>query len=381
MPLASSDQAETPIQPSGHPRDEGIYHSISATQSTAGSGNLQLYYGASSNFAFLQQLHRSLLLDDGSEIATPGEVQEGGAGLDLFHQRGLFFGTTATDLRRTGEAPRWETLPPGLRDLFLEGYLETIWHISSFIQPEELRSWAHAIFDKRSNHTTAAAQRCVCLAVLANGATTTEHAEWAEVLYKAAKTEAHDYDEVVNLHSVQFSLLLAIYQNTMGRPNQAYLHLGSATRKAFAMGLHKDIDDAAGTGASGNVQQRRTLIWCLYFHECWQSFSLGRVCSVKRSDIAFPCPESEAFLGRSARLLEIALQSADMMYGHRRLSLWETWKAAESIHTDLRRFAEEAGLAFASRHDEASQRPMQSISLTCCSLKPLDTGRPTKLTM
>lgn len=361
-----------------HSRDEEIYHSVSATQTTARSGSLQIYYGASSNFAFLQQLHRSLLLDDGSEIATPGEVQEGGAGLDLFNQRSIFFGSTALNPRRGGgeggAALKWDALPADLRELFLDTFFKTLYHILSFVREDQLRAWAQSIFDKRNGQQSVGiGGRSITLAILAMGAISTQHIDWAEVLYKAAKIEADDFDEVVNLHSVQFSLILAVYQNTMGRPNQSYLHLGSANRKAYAMGLHKDIysgEGAAETDVHAAIQEGRTTMWCLYFHERWQAFSLGRICAVRRSDITCPFPEGEQFLAQSARLLDIAMQGAEMMYGNRRLSLWETWKAAESVHSDLRRFAEETGLAFASRHhdQEASRRPMQMTTLTSCML-------------
>lgn len=52
-----------------------------------------------------------------------------------------------------------------------------------------------------------------------------------------------------------------------------------------------------------------------------------------------------------------------MMYGQRRLSLWETWKAAGSLYNDLRKFAEEAGLAFASKNEGSNKARMQSITL------------------
>lgn len=270
-------EGEYPIEASGqvsnHSRHEGIYHSVSATHSTARSGSLQLYYGASSNFAFLQQLHRSLLLDDGSEIATPGEVQEGGAGLDLFNQRGLFFGTTATSSNPRKEADDplgWYTLPANLLELFMEKFFETLYHILCFLSKDEIQLSALSIFDKTSYNNIESGQRAVTLAVLASGALATEHIDWAESLYKAAKNEAIGFDEIVNLHSVHFSLIIATYHNTMGRPNQSYLHLGSATRKAFAMGLHKDI--SSGDGDTEIVQQRRTTMWCLYFHE-WHVYN------------------------------------------------------------------------------------------------------------
>ncbi|KAL1306576.1 hypothetical protein AAFC00_005261 [Neodothiora populina] len=345
-------------------RDEEVYHSVSATHNTTHSGTLQIYYGASSYFAFLQQLHRSLLLDDGSEIATPGEVQEGGAGLDLFYQKGFFFGTSAVKPKPALEQ-KWDALPADLVQLFMNLFFETLFHVLSFVREEQIRSWANLMFDSRTNDNVTSGQRCITLAVLALGAITTEHTDWAEMLYKAAKVEANDFDEVVNLQSVQFSLLLAIYQSTLGRPNQSYLHLGSATRKGFAMGLHKDIFHGNNTdGIDDHIQDRRLTMWCLYFHERWQAFSLGRVSSVRRSDISCPLPETATYLAQSARLLDIAMQCAETMFGNRRLSLWETWKAAKSVHGELRRFAEEAGLAFAYRRHEMSRSPMQCITLT-----------------
>lgn len=273
----SEHSAEPPARVSSNLRNEDIFHSVSATQSTAHSGNLQLYYGASSNFAFLQQLHRSLLLDDGSEIAAPGDVQEGSAGLDLFNQRALFFGTTTSSSNpgtSDGPAIGWDSLPSELLELFLNTFFDTLYHVVSFVRKDELCHIAHAIFNKRDYDAMSPGQRAVALAALTNGAISTEHLLWSERLYKAARIEAVDFDEVVNLHSVHYSILMAVYHNTMGRPNQSYLQLGSATRKAFAMGLHKDVYSGdASVHDKDKIQERRTTIWCLYFHEWYEALS------------------------------------------------------------------------------------------------------------
>jgi hypothetical protein len=270
----SADLASVPssASSSGHFRHEAIYHSVSATHNTARSGSLQLFYGASSNFAFLQHLHQSLLTGDGPESATPGEVQEGGAGLDLFNQRSIFFGTpvvsNSPDKADEGagvELIKWETLPAELLELFLDTFFDTLYHLMCFFQEDEIRLSAHSIFDKERHHHIESGQRAVTFAVLANGAIVTEHMGFAEPLYKAARAAADGLDEVVNLHSVHFSIAMAVYHSTMGHPNQAYLHLGSASRKAYAMGLHKDIH--LGDGDNGSARQRRTTVWCLYFHE------------------------------------------------------------------------------------------------------------------
>lgn len=276
-PLPSSNQpqdrdsSESPHPGVGQTRDEDIYHSVSASQDTARSGNVQLYYGAASNFAFLQHLHRSLLPDHGSEAATPGEVQEGGAGLDMFYQRPIFFGTTSASVnpsKSQDSAMRWTTLPLALCQTFLDRFIETAHHEASFIQEEEVRSWARILFDTRQRQGLSSYRISITLAVLANGALATEHMDWAELLYTACKMEAAVCDEVVNLHSVQVSMLLSTYQFSMGRPNQSYLHLGTACRRAFAMGLHRDIysdDDSEETQKT--VQERRTTMWLLYCQE------------------------------------------------------------------------------------------------------------------
>lgn len=87
---------------------------------------------------------------------------------------------------------------------------------------------------------------------------------------------------------------------------------------------------------------------------------------MNRADISCPLPENKSFISQSARLLDIGAQGAETMYGNRRLPFWEAWKAAESIHTELRAFAEESGLAFARRQYDISEQPMQHLTLTSC---------------
>lgn len=92
---------------------------------------------------------------------------------------------------------------------------------------------------------------------------------FAEKLFVQAKVEAAALDDDVNLGAVQLSLLLGLYQLARGRPNSAYLHLGTACRKAFAMGLHIETSKSGITSSSTGSpkQERRITIWCLYLHE------------------------------------------------------------------------------------------------------------------
>lgn len=89
---------QTPSSGTTLPRDDhlhGINSSISATHVASSSSVLQLNYGASSNFSFLRQIHHSLSRDRHLST-TNDEFQEGGAELDLYGQRSLFFGTSDT---------------------------------------------------------------------------------------------------------------------------------------------------------------------------------------------------------------------------------------------------------------------------------------------
>lgn len=252
-------------------RDEEVYHSVSATHKTAVHGNVQLYYGASSNFAFLQQLHKSILADDEAETTTPGEVQEGSAGLDLFNQRPIFFGTTVSSVapnRLTGDTLDVDALPPTFLSTFLSRFFESLHPYIPFVQEESVRHCANSLFSSEITCCVPSTLKSVTLALLAIGALATEHLDYAELLYTSAKRESLGFDEIVNLHSVQLSLLLSMFQNSMGRPNQSYLHLGAACRKAFAMGLHKDICfSREQIQDDGNKEEWRLTMWCLYFQE------------------------------------------------------------------------------------------------------------------
>lgn len=53
----------------------------------------------------------------------------------------------------------------------------------------------------------------------------------------------------------------------MGRSNSSYILLGSATRKALAIGLHKDIGAHEHRSNDAAVQEARTTLWSLYFFE------------------------------------------------------------------------------------------------------------------
>lgn len=77
------------------PADPEVYRGVTAThtQDTNAGECAQLFYGPSSNFAFLQQLHKGVLHHGLKRSSDGHDDHEGGAGLDMFVQRSIFFGT------------------------------------------------------------------------------------------------------------------------------------------------------------------------------------------------------------------------------------------------------------------------------------------------
>lgn len=240
-----------------------VYHSVAATNHTLQSArNSQLFYGPSSNFAFLQQIHRNILVGPhGPRSAS--DVQEGGPGLDMFMQRSIFFGTSS-NISFIGMD---DTFAPSVRieeaKVFLERFKGSYLSIMALLSPSAIDGLFHSVYGEAPD-TSITPRRALCFAILAIGALDTHLTDAAELLYHAAKKEAIAHEEYVSLPLIQLSILLADYQLNIGRPNAAYLHLGTACRKAFALGLHQNT---TGAILNTDAQERCNTIWCLYFLE------------------------------------------------------------------------------------------------------------------
>jgi hypothetical protein len=273
----ASPATRTPREDHNTPADPEVYRGITATHHHhhgPDSGECaQLFYGPSSNFAFLQQLHKSILdygriLDHGRmrQPDGPGD-HEGSEGLDMFVQRSIFFGTPPTfDVTQSiRSSPPTEIVSADRAAVFLEKFKTVSSHLFPLFTEAELDQMFRDLYPEEGRYTSSAQEMALILAILAIGALSTDATDLAEILYEQAKTVAYAFAEAVTLSMIQFKILLADYQVNMGRPNSAYLHLGDATRRAFAMGLNRE----AGRTASDEtvLQKRRSAMWCLYFHE------------------------------------------------------------------------------------------------------------------
>ncbi|KAF2008030.1 hypothetical protein P154DRAFT_528666 [Amniculicola lignicola CBS 123094] len=230
---------------------ERVYLGIMASQPTTLGKNshseqlgVQLFYGPSSNFAFLQQIYKAVCSYQPRGCLTGQGTQDGSIGLDTFLQTGLFFGIPSK-LEK-------QTVPPQLE--------------------------------------------AVLLAVLANGALCTTHTDIAEILYARSKVAGAMYEETVTLPAIQLSLLLAHFNTHMGRPNAAYLHLGSASRKSMAMGLLKEPANPVG------------------HYKDLECLTLGRRGAISKGDITSCFPDQHPELTALCRLAGVAAETIQVYY-------------------------------------------------------------------
>lgn len=263
-------------------------NSVTATHMASPSCQMQLYYGPTSHFSLMQHVYRDLVSHPTAQTEPSGGVDEAGAGLDLFSFRRIFFGTPDTQegvkTSSLGDASVM-FLPYELAKLFLSRFLVALYHML----PHRPKSWWEQRLEELYSpspaiHPDTLTQAPLLLA-LATGSLGTEYFAWGDVLLDRVKASLTSFDDVVNLQTVQISLLMmsrpswltppaaviltnqhAIFQNEQGRPNPAFLHLGSACRKALSAGLHKDVpgDDAQ---TPENIEERRMTFWSLYICE------------------------------------------------------------------------------------------------------------------
>ncbi|KAJ5152563.1 uncharacterized protein N7482_009041, partial [Penicillium canariense] len=313
--------------PSTRPRSSSIMHtfpnSVSATHMASPSCQMQLYYGPTSHFALMQHIYRDLVSNPTSHPAPSSGVEEAGAGLDLFSFRRIFFGTPDThDIGKyagVGDVPLM-FLSYELAKVFLSRFLNTLYYLMPLRPKAYLAQCLEELYDPSPAVHPDTLTQAIILMSLATGSLGTEYFAWGDVLFDRVKTSLTSYDDVVNLQT--------------GRPNSAFLHLGSAARKALSAGLHKDVPH----GDSQNhetIEERRITFWSLYLYETWFCFHSGRPSSLSLKDVAIEYAQ-DPFIRLLAELCKTISRSTNEIYGHRHESLLHMWRVARSITHDLR---------------------------------------------
>ncbi|QGI88769.1 hypothetical protein CEK25_003725 [Fusarium fujikuroi] len=268
----------------------------------------QLFYGPSSYFAFLQQIHRGILptTDHGKHEGNKTQ-----SGLDTFMQRSIFFGTPP---KISPEAIRSEsiqlsTISREMAQDLLQGFKITSHYRLPFYTIEELDSLLQMTYDSRYAQNIPPQTKASFLAILAIGALSTPQTDLAATLFTEARREAVILEDAVTLQTLLLSLLFADYQVNIGRPTSTYMHLGMACRKALALGLH--IGALSTRLDSLTLQKHQTTLWSLYFYETYQARTLGRQSSPRWKDITCPFPTEPLPIIRLCRIAKIMEDAAE----------------------------------------------------------------------
>ncbi|RGP71231.1 c6 zinc finger domain-containing [Fusarium longipes] len=319
-----------------------VYHSVTETHLSPSSiDSSQLFYGPSSYFAFLQQIHRGVL-----PATQHGQFNqtEARSGVDTFMQRSIFFGTPS---RISPEAIRSDSiqLAPITKKIackFLGSFKTTAHFRLPFYTTSELDGLLECLYNSQHVRNIPPQTKASFLVMLAIGALSTPDTDLAETLFTEARREAVILEDAVTLKTLQLSILFADYQVNMGRPNSTYLHLGVACRRAFALGLH--IGSLYTRLDSLTLQSHQITIWSLYFYETYQALSLGRKSGLKITDIACPFPTEPLPLVRLCRIARIMEDAADAIYGRKATSLRQLYIVAEELRVRLYQFAQDCGI-------------------------------------
>lgn len=313
-----------------NPGESGLRSSEFLQSISAARPQSRLHYGPTSNFAFLQHVHQTF--DNIGRATDPSRAL---SALETFKQREIFFDLVENEkVRPDTSSAQALFLPQQLATQFLDNFIVTLHKLMSWVAPSDLRSMLYDLYSPSQNLSNPTNPNTILLLFLAIGATVTQHDQWAEDLYVTATNQSHSLREVVNLKSIQISLLAAHFQMIYGRPNSAYLKLGEGCRKAFAMGLHQDTQYADNI-ANESQEEKRTTLWSLVFLERWISFWLGRPSCCMAIPIQSPLPSRSPEVYCLASLSSIIEDIIRNIYGAPQLSVTQLWENAQQVKVKL----------------------------------------------
>jgi hypothetical protein len=299
-----------------------IFNNICATNAATGT---QVFYGASSNFSMLQHLHMHIPLQAAADINREShghEAADGSEGIERYNYQTIVF----DDMPPPSQyAPQNNSLSPILARACLRSYLITLGHLMSFLGPDELCSTLEDLYVPGSS--VGVCERAVIITAMALGAMSLPDDSLKQDVLVQARAASEQIIHKTSLRSVQAALLLSRCEFQAGNANTAYLHLGSAIRKAFAVGIHR------GT----SLEAKRTIA-VLYCDESIICFILGRPYTLSETEITASMPEESSYLGSLVRLCAI-IRSTYRLYHIEARSLATDLALANSIHQQLCMFA------------------------------------------
>lgn len=264
--------------------------SVSATHNEPSSkSNMELFYGPTSDFSLINTIYREVSSRAAQGAPSESNIDDTGDVLDAIHYRQIFFGVpTAEKSRALCDYSSIQFLQCEVAQDLLSKYLSTYHHLAPVIPKSRYEEQLQCLFSSPSLVGSKIRKRETILLAIAIASLSTDHWRWGETLLQVVKRERRDD---VNLESVQVDLLMiccpprpfstlppylvkkmliaihAIFENEMGRPNSAYIHVGSASRKAFAAGLHKEAARHRLHITKDELQERRVTFWSLFFQD------------------------------------------------------------------------------------------------------------------
>ncbi|KAJ5219531.1 hypothetical protein N7468_008735 [Penicillium chermesinum] len=209
--VRSSPESGGLPRPQGASLIQNYPNSVSATHMASPSCQVQLYYGPTSHFSLMQHVYRDLVANPSAPSRPANDIEEAGAGLDLFSFRRIFFGIPES--HETGRSTASGDmalmfLPYGLANTLLSGFLSTLYILMPFQPPNKLQAWLEQLYSHSPSAHPDTLTQAIILIILGIASIGTEHDTWADLLYDRTKALMVPFDDVVNIQTVQISLLM-----------------------------------------------------------------------------------------------------------------------------------------------------------------------------
>ncbi|KAH7354372.1 hypothetical protein B0T11DRAFT_127263 [Plectosphaerella cucumerina] len=347
--LRREDAPRTASGPSGHLSEENTPDRSLSEQrgvvATLADNTQHIYWGPASSFALAEHIRQSILRPTAQRI-TGNAAGGGGAHdvtplLDVFTQRHLFFGTPPPPPGLVPVTPfDWHPFFVSLvtqhtAERFLENFKTAVLCLLPFYTAQDLATFLSKLYDG-SGTALPHQERASILAVLAIGALVGTETETGEALFLMARQQNALHEDAVSLDAIQFWLLAAEYQLNIGRATPAYLAIGSACRKAAAMGL---VGARRGARAEGSVTA-----WTLYYYDCWYSIMGGRKKMIALADITHDHPTGQTLLSNLCQLTSHLEEVAAIINDEKPRQLHDLFRLVGEVHSRLQKWGETVGI-------------------------------------
>lgn len=301
-----------------------IFNNIHASHEASGT---ETYYGASSNFSLLAQIHAQLQVRSqpvvSSETGSNGD-QDGTEGIKRYNYQNIAFDKLPPPLRG---ATHCSFLGHDVANGFLRNFLLYAIHRTPFLDPEKLCTSLDQLYGHGTEVSLDPIDKSLVIIALAIGAMPTMDSPARQNILAQAHAEAETMMYDISLRAVQVSLLMAQIEFDNGNPNMCYLQLGSAIRKAFASGIHR----------SSRADAKKTM-WTLFNNETLICVKLGRTYGLNEADLLPLGPSNLNYFSAFVRLCMI-VRSAYKIYDKKESSVAADLDQANSVYLRIEEFA------------------------------------------